>query len=81
VLSDRGLCVGLIRAVPASVVYLSVTLKPRQWGVPGPLGAFEAWGEKKLVITFNVTGHEYEICNGTGKIGGFVMEMTIHFGL
>jgi len=51
VLSVRGLCVGLVtrpeESYRASVVGLSVIVKPRQWEVPGPLGAVAPW---KIII-------------------------------
>ena len=49
VLSGRGLCVGLITRPEGSylsVVFLSVIVKPRQRGGPGPLGAVAPWEEK-----------------------------------
>ena len=46
-LSNRGLCVGLITSkeegVPPSVVRLSMIVKPRQLGDRGPLEAVAVW--------------------------------------
>jgi hypothetical protein len=49
VLSGRGPCVGLITRPEGSYrvwCVLSVIVKPRQWGGPGPLRPVVPWGQK-----------------------------------
>jgi hypothetical protein len=50
VLSGRGLFVGLITCPEESYrVCCSVTVEPRQWEGPGPLGGVAPWGKKALL--------------------------------
>jgi hypothetical protein len=54
VLSSRGLCVGLITRPEESYrvrcVYVSVIVKPWQWGGPGSLGAVAPWKKKTFSL-------------------------------
>jgi hypothetical protein len=49
-LSDRGLCFGLITRPEESAVCLSVIVKLRKWESPGPLGAVQRH-KKNLIMT------------------------------
>jgi hypothetical protein len=43
------------RGVLSSVVCLSVTVNPQEWGGPGPLATIETWGKKFLRLCRHMT--------------------------
>ena len=47
-LSGKGLCVGLIALKGEPYCGVSVIVKPRQWGGPGPPGAVGPWGRGEI---------------------------------
>jgi len=41
------------RGVLPSVICLSLVMKPRKWGVPGPVGSVAPWGKNTQIYTLN----------------------------